>query len=193
MAAYTATDPSGPVQYYFRYTEPDGVTPGQGDGHDSGWQLSNIYEDIGLTAGQFYTYVVRTRDAWGTETQESTPVIVLLADWDILPPTPDPPMWSVFPVRYQHPSGWWHYMAVQAATDVSGVEYFFECTDDSHYSSGWQAVGGVDPDGLPALPNEYWRYVGGENVAFSYRVQVRDLSPNQNETGWSTTEKTPWP
>jgi M6 family metalloprotease-like protein len=183
MAAYTATDPSGPVEYYFRYTEPDGVTPGQGDGHDSGWQLSNIYEDTGLTIDQFYTYVVRTRDAWHNETQESVPFTVLLDEWDDIPPDPDPPEWEQAPLRVPHASGYWHTMSVVPATDDSGVEYHFICVDDNDYSSGWQSVDGVDPDGNPTPPNVYWVYVGGQYIYFSYTVEVRDLSANQNTTG----------
>jgi hypothetical protein len=191
MAAYTATDPSGPVEYYFRYTEPDGVTPGLGDGHDSGWQLSNVYEDTGLTIDEFYTYVVRTRDAWGNETQESLPVTVLLDEWDAIPPEPNPPEWDQAPIKTEYPANvWWHAMSVQPATDDSGVEYYFDCIEDNDYDSGWQSVDGVGPDGLPIPPNAYWRDVGSDNVTLHYRVQVRDLSPNQNATYWSSTAKT---
>lgn len=53
MTATTATDPSG-VEYYFTCTA--------GAGHDSGWQDSPIYFDIGLTANTAYTYTVKARD-----------------------------------------------------------------------------------------------------------------------------------
>ena len=53
MQATTAYDQNG-VEYYFTCT--------YGDGHDSGWQTSPIYEDTGLTPGQTYTYTVTARD-----------------------------------------------------------------------------------------------------------------------------------
>jgi hypothetical protein len=188
MVAYASTDPSEPVEYYFRYTELDGVTPGLGDGHDSGWQISPIYEDTDLTVDQWYTYVVRARDAWGNETAESLPGSVLVGEWDNIPPTPDPPQWQTFPVRVIDNQGsWWHTMAVEPADDDSGVEYFFECVDNGS-NSGWQSMDGVDPFGNPTTPNVYWVNVGSQFLYYTYRVKVRDMSINQNETGWSTSE-----
>lgn len=53
MTATTATDTSG-VEYYFTCTA--------GGGHDSVWQDSPIYTDIGLTADTAYSYTVMARD-----------------------------------------------------------------------------------------------------------------------------------
>ena len=53
MQAITAVD-QNEVEYYFTCT--------YGDGHDSGWQNSTVYEDTGLTAGETYTYTVTARD-----------------------------------------------------------------------------------------------------------------------------------
>lgn len=57
MTASTASDATGPVQYYFD------ETTGNAGGTDSGWQTSASYTDTGLTAGTLYTYRVRARDA----------------------------------------------------------------------------------------------------------------------------------
>ena len=53
MEATTAIDAS-PVEYYFTCTA--------GGGHDSGWQGSPRYTDVGLTQGVEYTYTVKVRD-----------------------------------------------------------------------------------------------------------------------------------
>ena len=53
MRATSAYDQNG-VEYYFACT--------YGEGHDSGWQSSDFYEDYGLTAGQTYAYTVTARD-----------------------------------------------------------------------------------------------------------------------------------
>jgi alkaline phosphatase len=53
MVATTASDVSG-VEYYFTCTA--------GGGHDSGWQNSPTYEDMGLTPETSYTYTVKARD-----------------------------------------------------------------------------------------------------------------------------------
>jgi hypothetical protein len=60
MTATTASDPSGPVEYFF-----DCTTPG---GHDSEWQTDATYVDTGLTTGISYIYQVKARDAIGNET-----------------------------------------------------------------------------------------------------------------------------
>jgi len=57
MHATPATDDSGPVEYFFD------ETTGLPGGDDSGWQSSTDYVDIGLGAGQTYTYTVKTRDS----------------------------------------------------------------------------------------------------------------------------------
>ena len=53
MTATMGIDPSG-VEYYFDNTA--------GEGHDSGWQTSPIYEDNGLLPGKTYDYTVTARD-----------------------------------------------------------------------------------------------------------------------------------
>ncbi len=66
MTATTASDPSGPVEYFF-----DETTAGPG-ATDSGWQTNSSYTDSGLTACTTYTYTVKARDSVGNETGIST-------------------------------------------------------------------------------------------------------------------------
>ena len=156
---------------------------------ERGWQESNEFIADDLTTGTLYTYRVRARDIWGNETAESIPVSTTIEDWDDLPPTPNPPAWTIFPSRVQDGYGiWWHQMAVEEAADDNGVEYYFECLDDGSYSSGWRSLDGIDPFGNIIGPEEYWVQVGGQYIYFTYRVKVRDMSPNQNETLWSSEE-----
>jgi hypothetical protein len=57
MTATTASDATGPVEYFF-----DETTGGPG-AMDSGWQTSTNYTDSGLDAGTEYTYTVQSRDS----------------------------------------------------------------------------------------------------------------------------------
>jgi hypothetical protein len=67
MVAVTATDAGGsnPVQYFF-----DEVS-GNSGGSDSGWQISETFNDNGLSGKTQYGYRVKSRDAAGNETDWS--------------------------------------------------------------------------------------------------------------------------
>jgi hypothetical protein len=131
MTATTATDPSG-FEYYFDETS------GNPGGDDSGWQNSPIYEDIGLDQLTWYTYTVRSRDksvnqnitAWSSADSAMT--------GDGTPPEPNPMTWASVPVATGPTS---ISMTATTATDVSGVEYYFEETtgNPGGADSGWQA------------------------------------------------------
>ena len=68
MAATVASDLQNGIQYYFQCTS--------GNGPDSGWQYSNIFEPNNLASGTKYTYRVKARDTSGNlnETNWSSPV-----------------------------------------------------------------------------------------------------------------------
>ena len=159
MEADTAFDTSG-VEYYF-----DCVTP---DGHDSGWQSSPVYEDVGLASNTTYTYRVRARDrslnqnqtAWSVEASATT----------LESTVPDPMTWAVVPIATGTAS---IYMAATEADDVGQVEYYFECTDGGGHDSGWQAGASYEDTGLEA------------DKTYTYRVRARKAQP-EKVTGWST-------
>jgi hypothetical protein len=65
MAAMTASDPSGGVQYQFECVG--------GGGHSADWQDSPEYTDTGLDASTEYTYRVRTRDVYNNISGYSDP------------------------------------------------------------------------------------------------------------------------
>jgi hypothetical protein len=166
MVATTASDDSS-VEYYFECTA--------GDGNDSGWQDSPIYENTGLSPSTQYSYRVQARDksinqnATGFSGVESATTDAE----DLTAPSPDPMTWAVVPYAIGSSI---ISMTATTATDVSGVEYYFECTAGGGNDSGWQDSTEYEDSGLDS------------GTQYSYRVQARDKSPNQNPTAWSTTE-----
>jgi hypothetical protein len=68
MAATVASDLLNGVEYYFQCTS--------GNGPDSGWQYSNVFEPNNLTSGTKFTYMAKARDTSGhlNETDWSDPV-----------------------------------------------------------------------------------------------------------------------
>jgi hypothetical protein len=166
MVATTATDPNG-VQYYFEnVTITDGT-------HDSGWQDSPFYEDTGLIELMEYTYTVMARDLSinYNETEPSVPASV--PTHDHTPPTPDPMTWASSP---QATWATWTFMTATAASDPSGVEYYFTCTAGGGHDSGWQDSRTYIDTGL------------APETQYCYTVKARDKSIIQNETSPSTIE-----
>ena len=90
-------------------------------------------------------------------------------------PTPNPLTWALAPSALNHTT---ITMTATTATDASGVEYFFEETSGNPgaTNSDWQASPSYMDSGL------------SPETQYTYRVKARDLSPNRNETSWSTAE-----
>ena len=184
MTSSVAIDDSE-VEYYFESTS-DG-------GHDSGWQVDPNYIDIDLDPNTEYSYRVKARDASAflNETDWSATVTVrTLASLDLIAPTPDPMEWDLT----QDPNGLdgrpreividpnalygnGATMTAVVAVDAGGgpVEYFFECTTNSGFSSGWQAS------------EIYIVLLGRTGQGHRFRVKARDQF--RNETAWSTEER----
>ena len=188
MTATTAYDESE-VEYYFENTS--------GDGHDSGWQDDPNYTDPNLDPDTVYSYRVKARDKSSNRNETDWSEIVYVRTFvavDLIAPTPDPMEWdpTVDPNGFDGTPReiWVDYdgdgyigtfefgatMLATVATDDSGgiVEYFFECTTDQRFSSGWQ----TDPS--------YTVQLGRSNQGQRFRVKARD--PSHNETAWSTEE-----
>jgi hypothetical protein len=94
-----------------------------------------------------------------------------LAATDADPPSPDPMTWASPPAAVDATS---ITMTATTASDPSGVEYYFECTEGGGNDSGWQDSATYVDNGLPPQTKS------------AYRVKARDKSANQNETGWSS-------
>ncbi|MFC2155665.1 hypothetical protein ACFLRB_04155 [Acidobacteriota bacterium] len=91
---------------------------------------------------------------------------------DTTPPSPDPMTWATQPNATGSTT---ISMTATTASDISGVEYYFECTAGSGHDSGWQDSTTYEDSGLQP------------ETQYTYRVKARDKSPNQNETAFSTT------
>ena len=93
---------------------------------------------------------------------------------DNTPPTPDPLTW------YSPPSATGPTsisMTADTASDPSGVEYYFDCTDGGGHDSDWQDSETYEDTGL------------SPGTTYTYQVKARDKSANQNENEtWSTEE-----
>ncbi len=165
MVATAATDASG-VEYQFECTSHPS--------RSSGWQDERTYEVTSLPHGQ-YVFRTRARDKSPRHnmTGFSTEVTA-----DLQPPTPDPMQWESVPKEINIGGGAFTYYAtmtaVEATDDSADVQYYFECTTEPGFSSGWQAS------------REYTRLVGRKSQFHRFRVKARDTSSGHNETGWST-------
>ncbi|MFA5293242.1 MAG: hypothetical protein WC496_09435 [Phycisphaerae bacterium] len=165
MVATTASDGNG-VEYYFICTV--------GGGHNSGWQNSTTYTDTSLLPIRSYTYTVKARDKSNNqnETAASGPAsATTLADSTA--PTPNPMTFDIAPY-----AGSDSVVAMIATTafDLSGVQYYFTCTEGNGHDSGWQNDTIYIDTGLT------------ENTTYAYTVKARDNSPQHNETAVSSPE-----
>jgi autotransporter-associated beta strand protein len=162
MVATTATSGSGPIQYYFENTT---------NNTNSGWISSANWSQSGLITGQSYTYRVKARDSLPNETAWS-PTASATAQADATPPSPSPMTFATPPTTISPDS---ITMTASTATDINGVEYFFDCLTPGGNDSGWQDSPTYTDTGL------------GQSTEYTYQVQARDKSPAQNTTAFSAT------
>jgi hypothetical protein len=165
MVATLATDTSG-VEYQFECTS--------NPTYSSGWQDSRTYE-IGSIPGGHYAFEVRARDKSPNHNTTGYSKEVHL---DLQPPTPNPMKWEIEPVEVNIGGGSFDYCAymkaVEATDDTAEVEYFFQCTTESGFSSKWQKS------------REYTVKVGRSGQHHRFRVKARDTSSGHNETSYSS-------
>lgn len=166
MSATTGTDIYD-VEYYF-----ESLTSG---GHDSGWQSSPTYVDTNLSADTEYTYRVKASDKSDAQNETGWSDSISAATWapDVTAPIPNPSTWEVEPYATEDDS---IYMVADGASDLSDVEYYFECQGASDHDSGWQASPVYEDTGFLV------------NTIYNYRFKTRDKSNNKNETQWSSWE-----
>ncbi len=165
MAAMTATDDSG-VEYYVEYYFDE--TTGNPGATDSGWQDSNTYEDTGLFPSTTYVYQVKTRDKSPSQNEtDFSSQASAMTDADITPPIPSPSTWVAAPYATGIASV---FMVATMATDVSGVEYYFDETSGNPggTDSGWQDSNVYEDTGLST------------GTVYTYVVRTRDRSTNHN-------------
>jgi parallel beta-helix repeat protein len=120
--------------------------------------------------------------AYGGTAQASMPPLGwVLPEYETIAPEPNPAQWApggepreVYE-KVDGVPGYWAQMTTAEATDASGfVQYFFECTTNSDFNSGWQSsrTYSVLMGFLPQTLQEG-----------RFRVKARDLYDNQTE--WS--------
>ena len=158
MVATTASDESG-VEYYFACTS--------NAAYSSDWQDDPVYRTTSLPKGT-YSFVVRVRDKSPNQNTTGDAVQVTV---DLQPPTPDPMRWESEPAEVYNGGGTFDYsaeMTAAEATDPSGnVQYYFECTTESGFSSGWQSS------------RTYKVKIGRSGQLQRFRVKARDIYGNQ--------------
>lgn len=160
MEALEATDPEGNgVEYFFECVA--------GNCNSSGWQDSPIYEDTGLINGDSVSYAVRYRDKSPNQNegdQSDWASVIVGADIDNMPPTPDPMTFSIQPAASDCDA---ISMSATTADDPSEpVEYFFENVTNLT-DSGW-------------ISSPVWTQSGlAIGQTYEYRVKARDASGNE--------------
>jgi hypothetical protein len=116
----------------------------------------------------------------GTSQASMPPFDWILVEYETDPPDPNPSQWALDGEPREvydeaESTDCWAQMTAVEATDASGwVEYFFECTTEADFSSGWQSA------------PTYSVLVGRRSrltQAQRFRVKARDLYGN--ETEWS--------
>jgi hypothetical protein len=186
MEVTTASDASG-VEYYF-----ENITDNL---HDSGWQDGTTYTDTGLDPNTSYSYRVQARDKSPAQNETAwSPTVAVITTptgaVDFTPPAPDPMEWDPtvdpngfdgMPREIDNGGGsfdFWAVMTAIVAIDAGGgpVEYFFECTTNAGFSSGWIAF----PAGQAPT---YTVLLGRTGQGHRFRVRARDQFGN--ETAWS--------
>ncbi len=178
----TSTDGSG-VEYYFEdFDYPE---------YNSGWLSFGPDEearwvDTGLAPEVTCRYRAKAHNKSNLLETDWSPIrsAKTLPPPDTTPPTPNPMQWASGgePKEVDHGGGTWDYwaeMTAAQATDGSGgVQYYFECTSDSRYSSGGEG----DPGGTQwRIDRTYMVLVGQKDRNFWFRVYARDLYENQTE------------
>ena len=164
MTATAASDANG-VQY--RFLETSG-NPG---GTSSNWQDSPVYIDTDLIPNTQYTYTVQARDKSvnNNTNTASSPTSATTHAPDTTTPSPSPMTWATPPAATSPTS---IVMTATTASDVSGVEYFFDETSGNSggTDSGWQDSPSYADSGL------------NPSTTYIYTVTARDKSPAQNPT-----------
>ncbi|MCX6880883.1 MAG: DUF6055 domain-containing protein, partial [Verrucomicrobia bacterium] len=163
MTASKVTNASGKAEYKFDRTLPTVAS--------SGWQSSPTWTQTGLSTGTSYTYTVTVRDGRGNTSSPSAPVAAVASD-TAGPALPIPVAhWQMLPYATIDNKV---SMTAQAATDPSGVQYYFHCVSGGGPDSAWQSSATfVTPAALA-------------DGTYVYQYKVRDTSALNNESPYAT-------
>ncbi|MEE8129655.1 MAG: tandem-95 repeat protein, partial [Vicinamibacterales bacterium] len=142
------------------------------DGGNGGWPV--LLEQPDPTGIDLAFDEDQLNDSERSHTTEQVAYLVLdqttTGDDDTTAPTPDPMTWSAVPSATGSSS---ISMTASAASDPSGVEYYFTSTAGGGNDSGWQDSPTYEDTGL------------APDTDYTYTVTARDKSAAQNETAAS--------
>jgi hypothetical protein len=129
-----------------------------------------IYPAVGIDAATSYVAAWSGNGAGDTDGTFKKRFCLPSVPLDTKAPEPDPMTWLKPPTAMDAAS---IAMMATTATDINGVEYYFECVAGGCHDSGWQSSSTYADTGLASA------------TTYTYRVKARDLSAGSNETGWS--------
>lgn len=157
----------------------DNVTSQCIDAGDPGLPLG--YEPMSVPRDPYNLYGVNRRinmGAFGGTSQASMPPPGwVLPEYDTIAPEPNPAQWAPEGAPREVYGGtgtfdyWVEMTAVETTDEYGFVEYFFECTTNSDFNSGWQSS------------RTYNVLVGRSGQGLRFHVKARDIYGN--ETEWS--------
>ncbi|HEY3414921.1 MAG TPA: DUF6055 domain-containing protein [Armatimonadota bacterium] len=169
MTARKAPASAGAVEYQFT----------RDDGHTSGWQSSRTWTDSGLAAGSTHAYRVQARNAWGTVGKASSGKSAVARD-DTPPARYKVGEWRTLPYSTLTNTISMKAMSVTGENDSpriepDPVEYYFHCVSGNGPDSGW-------------IHTATWQSAPVPDGTYRYEFKMRDISPQHNETPYSSVE-----
>lgn len=145
MTAKTAIDDWSDtgVQYYFTWYPENDTALLQG----SGWLESPSFFISGLLKDTKYYFVVKARDAYGNQTADSTPAVVIISDIDVYPPY----VQGINGTNINRAS-WGFYLAIDLFDGdehitYTGMPYSTAIFRDPYPTIEMAAQPGIDPEG----------------------------------------------
>ena len=137
---------------------------------DAAWPFQD--DVTGLTPGETYHFRAVASNTADTSYGNDMTFTTLPSDPDNDPPVPYQATWSTVPHATSENS---ISMVATAASDPSGVEYYFKETSGNSggSDSDWQSSRSYTDNGLSS------------GITYTYKVKTRDKSPNQNTGEWS--------
>ena len=169
MTAKKAKDASALVEYKFA----------RDDGKTSGWQSSPNWTDTGLAEASKHSYTVQVRDGWQNVGKTSAAKSAAARD-DTPPARYTLGEWQTLPYASLANSVAMRAMSVTGEDgcpkiEPEPVEYSFHCVSGKGPDSGWVA-------------KPFWQTPPLPDGEYRYQFKMRDTSPQQNETPYSSVE-----
>jgi len=169
MTARKAKDSCVLVEY--KFTRSDGKT--------SGWQSSPTWTDTDLAEGAKFSYTVQVRDGCGNVGKTSAARSAVARD-DTPPARYTIGEWQSLPYATLSNGVAMRAMSVTGADgcpkiEPEPVEYSFKCVSGNGPDSGW-------------IESPFYKTPPMPDGQYRYQFKIRDKSPQQNETAYSSAQ-----